>query len=289
MTYTPAEMLDPTAREGSGCSGPPLPPVGGGGGLGGRGGSPQLSIERAGGVARVTLDRPPLNILTPGLIAELGAAFCELARDGGLRVVVLGASGRAFSAGVEVQAMRDLDPTRARELIAALHGTIRAVRELAVPVLARLHGHVLGGALELVLACDLRVAAASCRLGMPEIRVGIPSVIEAALMPGLIGWGRAAELLLTGETIDAVEAERWGLVNRAVPDEALDREVETWVGRLLALPPHALRLQKGLLARWRQVDLESAIALSMDAFAMAYTTDEPRRAMQRFLDRRRPG
>jgi enoyl-CoA hydratase/carnithine racemase len=156
-------------------------------------------------------------------------------------------------------------------------------------MLARLHGHVLGGALELVLACDLRVAAASCRLGMPEIRVGIPSVIEAALMPGLIGWGRAAELLLTGETIDAVEAERWGLVNRAVPDEALDREVETWVGRLLALPPHALRLQKGLLARWRQVDLDSAIALSMDAFAMAYTTDEPRRAMQRFLDRRRPG
>jgi enoyl-CoA hydratase/carnithine racemase len=124
---------------------------------------------------------------------------------------------------------------------------------------------------------------------MPEIKVGIPSVIEAALMPGLIGWGRAAELLLTGETIDAVEAERWGLVNRAVPDEALDREVEAWVSRLLALPPRALRLQKGLLARWRQVDLDTAIALSMDAFAMAYTTDEPRRAMQRFLDRRRPG
>jgi enoyl-CoA hydratase/carnithine racemase len=123
---------------------------------------------------------------------------------------------------------------------------------------------------------------------MPEIKVGIPSVIEAALLPGLVGWGRTAELLLTGETIDAVEAERWGLVNRAVPDDRLDREVDHWIDRLRALPPGALRLQKALLARWRAMDPGSAMALSMDAFAMAYTTDEPRRAMQAFLDRPRP-
>lgn len=246
-----------------------------------------LAVDRSGGVARVRLARPPLNLLTPSLIAELGAAFEDLAREPEVRVVVLSASGRAFSAGVEVQAMQDLDPASARAFIARLHATIRAVRELPVPVVARLHGHVLGGALELALGCDLRLAAASCRLGMPEIKVGIPSVIEAALLPGLIGWGRAAELLLTGEPVDAAEAERWGLVNRAVPDEALDREVEAWVGRLLALPAAALRLQKALLGRWRQVDLESAFALSMDAFAMVYTTDEPRRAMQAFLDRRR--
>lgn len=246
-----------------------------------------LAVTRDAGVARVTLTRPPLNILTPSLIAELGAAFRGLRGDPSLRVVVLGGEGRAFSAGVEVQAMRDLDPVRARTLIEVLHGAIRAVREVEAVVLARLHGHVLGGALELVAGCDLRLAAASCRLGMPEIRVGIPSVIEAALFPGLIGWGRTAELLLTGDTIDAVAAERWGLVNRAVPEEALDREVDAWVARLLALPPGALRLQKGLLARWRQVDLDAAIALSMDAFAASYATDEPRRAMQAFLDRRR--
>jgi enoyl-CoA hydratase len=249
-----------------------------------------LRVERSDGVARVTLTRPPLNILSPSLIAELGRAFHELAGDPALRVVVLCGAGRAFSAGVEVQAMRDLDPEQARGFIAALHTTIEAVRHCPVPVLAGLHGHVLGGALELALGCDLRVAAASCRLGMPEIKVGIPSVIEAALLPGLAGWGRTAELLLTGEPIDAVEAERWGLVNRAVPDPALGEEVEAWVGRLLALPPAALRLQKALLARWRQMDLASAIAHSMDAFAMAYTTGEPGRAMQAFLDRRRaPG
>jgi enoyl-CoA hydratase/carnithine racemase len=246
-----------------------------------------LAITRDAAVLRVTLRRPPLNILTPSLIAELGAAFQAVAHDPTMRVVVLGAEGRAFSAGVEVQAMRDLDPPRARRLIEALHAVIRAVRETEAVVLARLHGHVLGGALELALGCDLRLAARSCRLGMPEITVGIPSVIEAALLPGLVGWGRAAELLLTGETVDAVEAERWGLVNRAVADDLLDGEVEAWVTRVLRLPPEALRRQKALLTRWRQVGLDAAIALSMDAFAATYATDEPRRAMQAFLERRR--
>jgi enoyl-CoA hydratase/carnithine racemase len=248
---------------------------------------PGVEVERRDGLARVTLARPPLNLLTPGLIAELGATFEALAGEPDLRLVVLAATGRAFSAGVEVQAMRDLDSASARAFIARLHATIHAVRACPVPVLARLHGHVLGGALELVLGADLRLAAASCRLGMPEIKVGIPSVIEAALLPGLVGWGRTAELLLTGETVDAREAERWGLVNRAVADDALDAEVDAWAGRLLALPPGALRLQKALLARWRHAGLDEAIALSMDAFAMAYATDEPRRAMQAFLDRRR--
>jgi enoyl-CoA hydratase/carnithine racemase len=247
----------------------------------------EVAVARDGALARITLDRPPLNILTPRLIDDLGTAVRDLAHDGETRVVLLAGAGRAFSAGVEVQAMRDLDPPRARDLIGRLHATIRAVRDLEAVVLARLHGHVLGGALELAAGCDLRLAGASCRLGMPEIRVGIPSVIEAALLPGLVGWGRAAELLLLGDTIAAAEAERWGLVNRIVPDQDLDAEVETWLGRLLALPPRALRRQKALLGRWRQVDLEAAIALSMDAFAAAYATDEPRRAMQAFLDRPR--
>ena len=245
----------------------------------------ELRVTRDGGVARLTLDRSPLNVLTPGLIDALGAAFRELGADSTLRVVVLAGAGRAFSAGVDVAAMRDLDAAGARALIGRLRATVRALEEVPVPTIARLHGHVLGGALELTLGCDLRLAAASCRLGMPEITVGIPSVIQAALLPGLIGWGRTAELLLGGRPIDAREAERWGLVNRAVEEDALDREVEGWVERFLALPSDALRLQKALLARWRRVDLDTAVALSMDVFARAYATGEPRRAMQAFLER----
>jgi enoyl-CoA hydratase/carnithine racemase len=246
----------------------------------------ELRITRDGGVARLTLDRPPLNVLTPALIGSLGGALRELAADPALRVVVLAGSGRAFSAGVDVASMRDLDATGARALIETLRTTIRALEDVPVPTIARLHGHVLGGALEIVLACDLRIAAASCQVGMPEITVGIPSVIQAALLPGLIGWGRTAELLLGGRPIDAREGERWGLVNRAVDEGALDQAVEDWVGRLLALPPDALRLQKALLTRWRRVDLDTAVALSADVFARAYSTGEPRRAMQTFFDRR---
>jgi enoyl-CoA hydratase/carnithine racemase len=245
----------------------------------------EFRIAREGGVARLTLDRSPLNVLTPALIDALGVAFRELGADPALRIVVLEGSGRAFSAGVDVAAMRDLDAAGARVLIDALRATIRALEEVPVPTIARLHGHVLGGALELVLACDLRIAAASCRLGMPEITVGIPSVIQAALLPGLIGWGRTAELLLGGRPVDATEAERWGLVNRAVEEDALDREVQSWVDRLLALPADALRLQKALLGRWRRVDLDTAVTLSMDAFVRAYATGEPRRAMQAFFER----
>jgi enoyl-CoA hydratase/carnithine racemase len=245
-----------------------------------------IGLTRDGGVLRVTLDRPPLNLLTPALIAELEGVFRALRGDAVPRVVILRGAGRAFSAGVEIQAMRDLDVPRARDLIGALHAALRAVREQDAVVLAGLHGHVLGGALELALAADLRLAAASCRLGMPEITVGIPSVIEAALLPGLIGWGRTAELLLTGDAIDATVAERWGLVSRVVPDDALDRELEAWAARLLALPAGALRAQKALLRQWRTLDLEAAIALSLDVFAASYATSEPRQAMQAFFDRR---
>ena len=210
----------------------------------------ELRVTHERGVARLTLSRPPLNVLTPALIDTLGAAFRELGADPALRVVVLEGAGRAFSAGVDVAAMRGLDTAGARMLIGALRTTVRALEEVPVPTLARLHGHVLGGALELVLACDLRVAATSCRLGMPEIT-----------------------RLLTEET----------------QIFALDREVQDWVDRLLALPPDALRLQKSLLTRWRRVDLDTAVALSTDVFARAYATGEPSRAMQAFLDRRHAG
>jgi enoyl-CoA hydratase/carnithine racemase len=113
---------------------------------------PELRVARQGGVARLTLDRPPLNVLTPALIAALGATFRELGADPDLRLVVLEGSGRAFSAGVDVATMRDLDAAGARRLIGALRQAVRALEEAPVPTIARLHGHVLGCALELVLS-----------------------------------------------------------------------------------------------------------------------------------------
>lgn len=248
----------------------------------------QVRVERRGECAWVTIDRPPLNLLTPKLIGTLREVFVGLRRDERPRVAVLGAAGRVFTAGMQLQVLRDLDRGRARAFIAELAGMIRAVHEAPFPTIAMINGACLGGGFELVMACDLRVAASGARLGLPEVRVGIPSVIHAALLPALVGPGRAAELLLTGETLSAEQALGWGLVNRLAPAERLLAETEALVGSILACGPTAIRLQKELLVRWRAVDPDTAVELSYEAFARAYEGGEPREAMQAFLEKRPP-
>jgi enoyl-CoA hydratase/carnithine racemase len=165
---------------------------------------------------------------------------------------------------------------------------ISGVHHAPFPVIARVNGFCLGAGFELALACDVRIAASAARLGLPEVRVGVPSVIEAALLPGLIGPGRAAEMLLTGDAIGAEQAEAWGLVNRVVPLEGLDAAVDAMVDRLLACGPEALRLQKELMLRWRYTDLATAIEYGINAFATAYATGEPREGARAFLEKRAP-
>ena len=118
--------------------------------------------------------------------------------------------------------------------------------------------------------------------------MGLPSVIEAALLSGLVGPGRAAEMLLTGESIDAEQAQAWGLVNRAVPLEELDAAVAALIDKVLACGPAAIRLQKELMLRWRHTDLSTAIEYGINAFATAYATDEPREGARAFLEKRPP-
>jgi enoyl-CoA hydratase/carnithine racemase len=161
------------------------------------------------------------------------------------------------------------------------------VRDCPVPVIGRINGWTLGAGLELAAACDMRIAATTARFGMPEVRVGIPSVVEAALLPGLIGWGRTRRLLLLAETIDAAEAERWGLVERVVAPEALDAAVAEWIDHLCAAGPLAIRNQKALIRQWEGLPVGEAIAAGIPAFARAWDTEEPRRMMRGFLERRR--
>src|SRR6266571_1140766 len=247
-----------------------------------------LSVERAGGAAWCTLDRPPLNLLEPGLIHAVRATFDALAADRVTRVAILTGGGRAFTAGMDVRVLRDLDTARAKDLITALHGAIDAVHRAPFPVIAAVNGPCLGAGFELALACDLRVAVAGASLGLPEVRVGVPSVIQAALLPPLVGPGRAAELLLTGEPITAERAHEWGLVNDVVPAERLRATVQARVDAILACGPQAVRLQKELIVRWRATDLRTAVRSGIDAFTAAYATDEPFRGMSAFLEKRPP-
>jgi enoyl-CoA hydratase/carnithine racemase len=247
-----------------------------------------LRVERRGGVVRCTLDRPPLNLFEPGLIAALHAAFVSLTADASVRLVVLTGEGRAFTAGMDVHVLRDLDPASATSLITSLHDAIDAVHRAPFPVIAALNGHALGAGFELALACDLRVAAAGATLGLPEVRVGVPSVIQAALLPPLVGPGRAAELLLTGATIDAERALGWGLVNRVVARAGLEAAVDEAVAAIVACAPGAVRLQKELIVRWRESRLTDAVRAGIPAFAAAYATGEPREGAAAFLEKRPP-
>lgn len=247
-----------------------------------------VRVERAGSVAWCTLARPPLNLLEPGLIQALGAAFRGLAADSELRAVVLTGSGRAFCAGMDVHVLGDLDPPRARQLITGLHTAIEAVHHAPVPVVAAVNGPCLGAGLEFALACDFRLASTDATFGLPEVRVGVPSVIEAALLPPLVGPGRAAELLLTGEAISAERALAWGLVNQVAEASALRPAVDALLAKILRAGPGAVRLQKGLMLRWRYSDLDTAIRAGIEAFAAAYATGEPAEGAAAFLAKRIP-
>src|SRR5438477_8690053 len=210
-----------------------------------------IAVERRGDAVWCALDRPPLNLFEPGLITALRTTFETLARDTTIRATVLAGRGRAFTAGMDVRVLHGLNPTSARALITDLCAAIDAVHRAPFPVLAAVHGACLGAGFELALACDLRLAAADASFGLPEVRVGVPSVIQAALLPPMIGPGRAAEMLLTGASITAAQALDWGLVNRVVPDDRLRATAEEVVAKILASGPEAIRLQKELIVRWR--------------------------------------
>ena len=215
----------------------------------------------------------------------------SLATDVTLQAVVLtGAGPKAFVGGADIGAMAAIEDAAAAEaFITQVHGCCRAVRDCPAPVIARINGWTLGAGLELAAACDLRLAADHARFGMPEVRVGIPSVVEAALLPGLIGWGRTRRLLLLGETIGAAEALDWGFLERVVPAGALDAALAEWLAHLGAAGRQALRLQKALIRRWEELPASQAIAAGIPAFAAAWAGDEPRRMMRAFLDRPRAG
>ena len=232
-----------------------------------------------GDVVRFTIDNAAkLNSLNRALLQEILAAAEPLAADPDLRLVILtGAGERAFVGGADIAELAKLNQKTAREFITLVHRCCDVFRRLPAPVIARIDGHALGAGLELAAACDLRVASTRAVFGMPEVRVGIPSVVEAALLPQLIGYGRARRLLLTVVTIDAEEALAWALVDAVVPADQLDEMVERFAATILAGGPQAIRLQKRLMLDWQELPMEAGIARGIDIFAEAYATDEPQR------------
>ena len=242
--------------------------------------------ERGGGrIAHVTLDnRRKLNCLSSALILDLVAAFRRLAGDEALRAVVLtGAGDKAFIGGADLRELGAADPDAARLFITRLHQACAAIRDCPVPVIGRVNGFCLGAGLEVAASCDMRIAADGARFGMPEVHMGIPSVIEAALLPGLIGWGRTREMLLTGVLYSAQEAAGIGFVQKVAPLASIDEAMGPWLEGILRATPAAVRSQKALMARWENASLQEGIYAGIDALSDAYKTGEPQAAIGAFF------
>jgi enoyl-CoA hydratase len=253
-------------------------------------GDKQILLRRderpQGVVAHLAINNPrKLNAMNSALMGALTDTMVEQAAHPRLRAVVLtGAGPKSFIVGADINEMASINNgAEARTFITRLHRCCAAIRDCPVPVIARIQGYAFGAGLEIAAACDVRIASDAATFGMPEVKLGIPSVIEAALLPTLVGWGRAREIMYLGETFSAAEARAWGLVERVVPATELNGAVDAWIGKLLTSSPGAVRQQKRLMRQWEDLPLSAAVAAGIEAFAAAYGSEEPAAAMLEFL------
>ena len=241
-----------------------------------------VRIDRRGAlghVATVSIDNAAhVNCLGQAQIQGFIDAVSTLGEDPDLRaLIVTGEGDRAFMGGANLFELGELNPAKARAFLTSVHGMSQVLRDLPVPTIARVNGFCLGAGLEVMAACDMHVASDNAVFGMPEVKIGLPSVVEAALLPQLIGWGKTKVLLYTGDNIDAPTALAWGLVEKVVSPADLDAAVEAWVSSIVESGPRAIRLQKDLIREWEAMPVSDAIQAGIRSIARAYETDEPTR------------
>jgi enoyl-CoA hydratase len=250
-----------------------------------------LLLDRDAAVATVTINRPKvLNALNRQTVDELRRAMLELQHDPAIRVIILtGAGDRAFAAGADVNELADQTPDRARQLALTGQHVFHLVEHLGKPVIAAVNGYALGGGCELAMACTLRLAAEGARFGQPEIGLGlIPGYGGTQRLPRLIGKGRALELMLSGDSITAADAERIGLVNRVVAFEELMPTAKALANRLAPQAPLAVRYILDAVNHGLQTSLAEGCAHEAALFGLVAATDDMREGTRAFLDKRKP-
>lgn len=230
-----------------------------------------------------------LNIISTAVAIDLTRAAKWIGTQEDARAVIIRGSGeKAFIGGANIFEMAELDPETARVFITNLRLLCEAVAAIPVPTIARLNGLCLGVGMELAAACDIRLASADATFGMPEVRIGIPSVIHAVLFPTLIGPGATNWLLITGEMIDARQALDWKYVQFVAKEGEIDQLVERTITPIVASGPNAIRDQKTLLQYWRESSIEAGLDRSVDIFGQSFRTNEPAKYMAPFLARKKP-
>ena len=246
--------------------------------------------SEGGQVAYVTVNNEEKhNALPVQGRALLAKIMRGLATNAELRCVVLtGAGKKAFIGGANISEMSEFpDANIAESGSATTHAACDSIRCLPVPVIARIDGYCLGAGMEIASSCDMRVASTTSKFGMPEVRYGVPSGMEACLIPLLVGWGKAREWVFTGDIVDAAEAYHFGYMEKMVPSEELDAQVEKWVHSICISGPRAIRLQKELVRDWEQMSVADAVQAGIRSVGRAHTTDEPRRLMNAWREKQR--
>ncbi|MBM4451851.1 MAG: enoyl-CoA hydratase/isomerase family protein [Chloroflexi bacterium] len=249
-----------------------------------------INFNRVPPKGTITLSRPQvLNAINKAMLLEIQEVVKKVTSDKEVRVLVIdSACDRAFSAGIDVAYVKDISVWGGREIGKELHQTFGALRFLEKPIIAAIDGLCLGAGLELAVSCDILIATKRSRFGLPNINVGIPAIVEAAILPHALSILDVKELCFTGEFWDAARAERRGLLTRLVPNNGLAAEVDSWVAKLSQKSPLALATQKDIINKWMTTDLETAIDFSINTVSLHWSTKDQREGMSAFLEKRKP-
>src|SRR6266700_6825373 len=247
--------------------------------------------EKKDAIAYVTLNRPKvLNALNKTIVAELKAAFEDARDDSTVRGIVLtGAGEKAFAAGADISEVLNDSPLEAEEKTRFGQALTSLIENLGKPVIAAVNGYAVGGGCELAMACTIRLASETAKFGQPEVKLGImPGYGGTQRLPRLVGKGRALQLILTGETIDAREAHRIGLVNKVVPAAELLTEAERMVRGVVGMGPLAVRLALEAVDRGLEMTLDEGLLLEANHFGLLAATRDMKEGLTAFLEKRAP-
>jgi cyclohexa-1,5-dienecarbonyl-CoA hydratase len=246
-----------------------------------------IVVDKKEGMATLTLNRPPLNVMDSDTLEELNTALEQLAKDDEVKVLLLRGSGnKAFSAGVEV---KDHIGEKMPKMMREFGRVFQLLRGLGKPSIAVVNGVALGGGCELVAGCDMAIASEKAKLGQPEIKLGGLAPAAAPLFPRIMGEKKAFELLVMGENVSAQEAERIGLVNKVVPEEELDQTAEEFARKFLEKSALSVRLVRDALYDCAETpSLEASLKKGVEHGIKSWQTEDGQEGLQSYLDKRKP-
>ena len=249
-----------------------------------------VKYEKRGQAAWITLDRPQvLNALTPAMISRIHEAAIEARDDSGVRVVVITGTGRGFCPGFDIGLLKDMDVDKGWGLAMEMIAAWAFVRTLPKPTIAAVNGAAVGGGFELALACDLRIAARGAQIGSCEVRINQPTTNGSSYMLArLIGESKAKEVCLVGDTMDADEAARIGLVNAVAEPDAFEDTVQAWADKIASRAPIALTMVKRCFEEGRTITADAAMRMEEEAAINCFRTEDQQEGLQAFLEKRPP-